>query len=346
VRLDGSTVGTKSGQISFATNDSDENPYNFSITGTVNAPLAPEIAVLGSGQNIVDGDTTPSGSDGTDFGTVLQGTTANRVFTLNNTGTAALTTSGLALPTGFSLIEGLSASIAPGGSDTFTVRLDTATAGTKSGQISFTTNDSDENPFDFSITGTVTAAAPEVVVFGLERVSNQLFSIADGETTPSVSYGTDFGSLLQGSTGGNVLFWVKNVGTGTLTTSNLTLPVGFILFEGLSASIAPGDMDSFTVRLDASTAGTKSGQISFANNDSDENPFNFSITGTVVALLAPEIAVSGGGQNIADGDATPSSSDGTDFDTALQGTTVDHVFTVSNTGTAALNTSGLTVAGI
>src|SRR5205814_769400 len=49
----------------------------------------------------------------------------------------------------------------------------------------------------------------------------------------------------------------------------------------------------FTVRLDTATAGTKNGQISFANNDSDEKPFNFAITGTVTApsnqapVLAP-----------------------------------------------------------
>jgi Ca2+-binding RTX toxin-like protein len=36
--------------------------------------------------------------------------------------------------------------------------MDTASAGNKSGQISFSTNDSNENPFNFPIAGTVTAA--------------------------------------------------------------------------------------------------------------------------------------------------------------------------------------------
>ena len=35
---------------------------------------------------------------------------------------------------------------------------------------------------------------------------------------------------------------------------------------------------------DSLLAGIYSGEISFANNDSDENPFNFSITGTVNEL--------------------------------------------------------------
>jgi hypothetical protein len=35
--------------------------------------------------------------------------------------------------------------------------------------------------------------------------------------------------------------------------------------------------------LDSSTAGTKTGPISFTNNDSNENPFNFQISGAVSA---------------------------------------------------------------
>src|SRR6185369_8613619 len=331
VRLDGTALGTQSGQISFATNDGDENPFNFSIAGTVNAVPVPEIAVSGLAVNITDGDATPGSADATDFGSVLQGTTVDHVFTVSDLGTAALTTSGLTLPAGFSLVEGLSASIAAGGSDTFTVRLDTSTTGTKTGQISFTTNDGDENTFNYSIAGTVTA--PEIAVSGLA------VTIADGDATPSGTDGTDFGTVLQGATVDRV-FTVGNTGTAALTTSGLTLPVGFSLVEGLSASIAAGGSDSFTVRLDSSIAGTKSGQISFGTNDGDENPFNFSIAGTVTA---PEIAVSGLAVDIADGDATPSSTDGTDFGSVLQGTTVDRVFTVSNTGTAALTTSGLTL---
>jgi subtilase family serine protease len=118
--------------------------------------------VSGLAVNIVDGDITPGSNDGTDFGTVLQGTRVDRVFTVSNTGMGTLTPSGLTLPTGFSLVEGLSAAIVSNGSDSFTVRLDGTTAGTKSGQISFTTNDSDENPFNFSIAGAV--VIPDLIV--------------------------------------------------------------------------------------------------------------------------------------------------------------------------------------
>src|SRR6185369_6044052 len=200
---------------------------------------------------IADGDATPSGTDGTDFGTVLQGTTVDRVVTVSNTGTAALTSSGVTLPSGFSLVEGLSASIAAGASDTFTVRLDGTTLGIQSGQISFATNDGDENPFNFSISGTVTA--PEIAVSGLA------VDIVDGDATPSGSDGTDFGTVLQGTTVDRVLT-VSTTGTAALPTSGLTLPSGCSLVEGLSASIAGGGSDTFTVRLDGTALGTQSGQ--------------------------------------------------------------------------------------
>ncbi|MFA6134057.1 MAG: choice-of-anchor D domain-containing protein [Phycisphaerae bacterium] len=122
--------------------------------------LVPEVTVLGNAVSISDNDTTPSTSDWTDFGSAARGGTAvSQTFTVRNDGTAALTLDTVTVPTGFTLTEGLSTSLAAGASDTFTVRLDTATAGVKSGDISFATTDSDENPFNFRVTGTVTAAS-------------------------------------------------------------------------------------------------------------------------------------------------------------------------------------------
>jgi hypothetical protein len=123
------------------------------------AATAAEVTVLGNGLSIAAGDTTPSTSDHTDFGTLVQANpTISRTFTVRNDGTATLTLGAVTVPTGFTLTEGLSGSLAPGASDTFTVRLDNAIVGVKSGTISFSSNDADENPFTFRITGTVTAA--------------------------------------------------------------------------------------------------------------------------------------------------------------------------------------------
>jgi hypothetical protein len=121
-------------------------------------PAPPEVRVQRVGQGeIASGQTTP-----VDFGQVAQGTPAPQVtFSVFNDGEETLVlVAPPALPPGFSIgDDGLASSIVGGGSDTFTIRLDTALAGTHSGQISFATNDSDENPFNFPVTGTVTAAA-------------------------------------------------------------------------------------------------------------------------------------------------------------------------------------------
>src|SRR5262249_42757536 len=103
--------------------------------------------------------------------------------------------------------------------------------------------------------------------------------IADG--TGSVSFGsTPAGTPISKT------FTVKNVGTTTLNlTSTPTVPSGFTVTSSypINTTVAPGSTASFTVRLDAAANGTYSGQLSFGNDDSDENPFNFNITGTVAA---------------------------------------------------------------
>jgi hypothetical protein len=94
-----------------------------------------------------------------------------------------------------------------------------------------------------------------------------------------------FGSVVQGSAGPTITFTVKNDGVVPLTLSGLSVATGFSVTDGLVASLAPGASDNFTVRLDTSVVGTKMGQISFNNNDPNENPFNFPISGTVTAPI-------------------------------------------------------------
>ena len=111
MRLNATAAGTYTGDVSFTSNDSNENPFNFRISGVVNAP---EIEVRGNGVIIVDGDTTPSAGDHTDLGTTPVGTPVSRTFTVRNVGLCPLTTSGLTVPAGYTVTEGLAASIAAG----------------------------------------------------------------------------------------------------------------------------------------------------------------------------------------------------------------------------------------
>ncbi|MEB3829635.1 choice-of-anchor D domain-containing protein, partial [Phormidium sp. CCY1219] len=83
-----------------------------------------------------------------DIGTTSEGTPVSKTFTLKNTGTAELSVSDLQLPTGFSVVGNVPSAIAPNSEATLELQLDATGAGTPSGELSFTTNDSDENPFN------------------------------------------------------------------------------------------------------------------------------------------------------------------------------------------------------
>ena len=257
--------------------------WAVSQDGTLTQNSQPaEITVLGNGASITDGDTSPSNTDFTDFGSATQGGAAVvRTFTVRNDGGSTLTLGTPTLPAGFSLMAGdpLVSSLAPGASDTFQVQMSTTSTGTKSGQISISNNDSNESPFNFSITGTVNAAATpaEITVLGNGA------SITDGDTSPSNTDFTNFGSATQDGAAVVRTFTVRNDGGSTLTLGTPTLPAGFSLMAGdpLVSSLAPGASDTFQVQMGTTSTGTKSGQISISNNDSNESPFNFSITGTV-----------------------------------------------------------------
>lgn len=91
----------------------------------------------------------------------------------------------------------------------------------------------------------------------------------------------NFGNATQGGIGLQKTFLVENSGTQTLTTSGLSVPSGYSIVEPLAASIAAGANDSFAVGLSTANSGTFTGTIQFSNNDANENPFNFTVTGTI-----------------------------------------------------------------
>ena len=91
VRFQPQSAATFPATVTIPNDDGDESPYTFDITGTGTAASAPEITVLGNGTEIVNGDTTPSTGDDTDYGSTTVSSTVDRVFTIQNDGTADLT---------------------------------------------------------------------------------------------------------------------------------------------------------------------------------------------------------------------------------------------------------------
>lgn len=142
----------------------DENAGGSALTSavqtfTITVAAPPEIAVTGNGVNIADGDATPSLADFTDFGsTTTTASTALRSFTINNSGASTLTLGTVTISgtnaADFSVTTQPASSVAPVGSATFQITFDPSATGLRTAALSFTTNDADENPFNFSIQGT------------------------------------------------------------------------------------------------------------------------------------------------------------------------------------------------
>lgn len=315
VRLDAASAGTFAGSIQLASNDGDENPYDLALTGAVTA--APEITILLGSNGIADGGSV-------DFGSTQIGTSVSRTITVKNDGNATLTLTQLSqanMPAGYTLVSGLgSTSLAAGASTSFTISLDAASAGSFSGSIQLASNDADENPYDLTLTGSV--AAPEISMF------------ADGSGIGDGVY-IDFGSTNLGSAVTKT-FTIRNDGSGTLNLTSLdanSMPTGFTLTSNLSSlALTNGQTSTFTVRLDAGSAGSFSGQILVVSDDANENPFHINVLGAVTA--SPEISLTDSGGSLSDGGFLS-------FGTTTVGAAVTKTITVTNDGNATLNLTSL-----
>jgi hypothetical protein len=121
----------------------------------------PDMNLKGNNVAIADGDTTPSSADGTDFGqTPVGGTGVERTFTIANAGNVPLHLSATpkvtitgAQANDFKVTAQPASPIAFGGTSSFTIRFTPTATGARNATVSIE-NDSDENPYDFTITGT------------------------------------------------------------------------------------------------------------------------------------------------------------------------------------------------
>ncbi|WP_435011876.1 S8 family serine peptidase (plasmid) [Tundrisphaera lichenicola] len=111
-------------------------------------PAAPDVAVFEGGVSVDDGLGT------VDFGRTDVGVPLTRTFKVQNVGTSSLDLGVIEVPAGFSITAGFDAlTLAPGASTSFTLRLNGAVLGSYQGIVRFATNDPDEDPFEFTVTG-------------------------------------------------------------------------------------------------------------------------------------------------------------------------------------------------
>ncbi len=287
ITFDPSATGLRTATVAIANNDPDENPYSFTIQGTGTG--GPEMAVSGNGVEITDGDSSPAAADDTDFGSqdIAAGGTAN-TFTITNSGSISLNLNGSPRVT----ISGAHAgdfnvtaqpatpvSVA-GGTTTFTITFDPSALGTRTASVSIANDDGDENPYTFAIQGTG-VGAPEM------DVSGNGVSIANGDTTPTAEDDTDFGTLDIDT--GNVMhtFTIENTGTTDLSLngsprvsiSGAHAADFSVTAQPAASLLATGESTTFAITFDPSIEGVRTATVSIANNDGDESPYTFAISG-------------------------------------------------------------------
>lgn len=227
----------------------------------------PEIDVL------VDTNVSvPDGVGSISFGSTEIGVPLTKTLTIKNIGDNPLTLGSFTVPAGFSIDTlNFNPTVAPHEETSLTIQLDALTDGVFSGQFSFTNNDPDESPYNFTLSGQVTNLEPEVKV--------EIDSGAEVIDQHFVDWGTTGVGLPLTRT-----FTIINTGTDTLNldTNSLILPSGFTLLSPFMAQVAPyGGETTFSVQLDATLPGAYHGFVSFDSDDADEATFTIWATGIV-----------------------------------------------------------------
>jgi hypothetical protein len=151
----------------------------------------------------------------------------------------------------------------------------------------------------WSVTGCV-VAAPEM------NVQGNLTNIVDGDVTPSLTDHTAFGGVQTCS--GTIVrtFTIQNTGTATLNISGVTIggthAADYTVTSAPAATVAAAGSTTFQVTFNPSADGLRDATISIANNDADENPYNYSINGTGDPdITAPAITFCPGAQTVVAG---------------------------------------------
>ncbi|WP_111683991.1 choice-of-anchor D domain-containing protein [Winogradskyella tangerina] len=379
ITFDPSADGVRTASISIANNDSNENPYNFDIQGTGYSPSYCSAASANDTFEWISNVTVGTINNNSGAGTTstgysdFTGSVAPTDLTQGSTGNGISVTpfwpgtqytEGVTVWIDFDqdyvfeageIILQVGPNTTSPQTGTFTVPLGAALGNTRMRVVmddAIVVTDPCNNPNfgeveDYTVNIIANVPQPEM------NITGNAVSIADGDTTPDVSDDTDFGNVVTAGGTDTHTFTIENNGTLDL---NLTGSSPYVTISGTNAAdfslvvtpttpISASGTTTFQITFDPSADGLRTASVSIANDDSDENPYNFDIQGTGYTP-APEINVQGNGVTIVDGDATPDPSDDTDFGAiSVTGSTNANTFTIQNTGTLSLSVGTITIGG-
>jgi hypothetical protein len=338
-------------------------------------PSTAEIQVTANGEPGFD---VPDGTGDVSFGTTDFHETVTKTFTISNTGGQALTLAGPVTVTGnaFTVVSQPAMTTIPSGqSTTFRVRMNAITTGPQSGSVSFNSNDVNEATFNFTLSGTVLST--NVIDDGDPGFAMSPSPASPGGWGTIGGPGREFDYKYNRNNPGvdEVATWTFNVTPGmyrvsttwpfgfagydeaapfTIFDGSLTGPVSVVGGRNINQKLDPDDTDypdGFLFPAGTS-ASTRWERIDVVNITSDFLTVQSQADDAVEFVLAdsilidrlgdlpagPEIVVAESNRNAA--------ASMLNFGTTQLNHAVEKTFTITNTGTTALNiTSPISIVG-
>ncbi|MBK8037608.1 MAG: choice-of-anchor D domain-containing protein [Verrucomicrobiaceae bacterium] len=238
--------------------------------------LNPEIVASGNSVNIADGDSSPGSADHTDFGsTAVAGGTVLRTFTIQNTGTTSLTlgtvtVSGLHAAD-FAVTLPPSSPVINSGTTTFQVTFNPSELGVRSATLSFSNNDTDENPFDFNIQGTGTNSVPTNIVLTPSSIAeNNALNAVVGILSATDADISD------------VYTFTLVTGAGSTDNASFTITGSSLNING-SANYEAKSSYSLRVRADDGNGGLFEKALTVSISNVNEAPSNIALSASSIA---------------------------------------------------------------
>ncbi|MDF7818748.1 choice-of-anchor Q domain-containing protein [Runella sp. MFBS21] len=208
---------------------------NFSDFTFAELPsVFPEIGIKSKNTPIANGSGTFSTPNNTFFGSVEIGTTTSRLYTIFNTGAPNLNLTGTPKVTllgdpEFSVITQPNSPVSPGDSTSFSIQFEPTTVGDRTTLVSIANDDTDENPYSFSIKATgKTCTLPTISSVNLTQptcATNTGTAVVNASGTGTLEYSKD-GTNWQESntftnlTAGNYTFQVRLQNSTTCSASS------------------------------------------------------------------------------------------------------------------------------
>ena len=284
IKVTPTAAGAFSFDIELVNDDPDEDPYDIAVSGT--AVAVPEIDLQRPVANSI-----PSGASDTVYGAVMAQPLLV-TWTIENFGLLGLNLTGSPLVAVSNLLNCSAAvtrmppvQVGPRSTTDFELTVTPTNAGAFGFDLSIASDDSDENPYLLIVSGDAQAfAAPEIEL--RNPVGGAIPSggadIAYGVVAGAPSF-IDYeihnlGSLDLNLTGSPLVAFSNQVNC-TVNSLQPATPIALQTFE------------SFLTSIVASASGAFSFDVSIDNDDPDEDPYTFAVSGVAQATAAPEIDI-------------------------------------------------------